>query len=67
MISLIEIIVLTLTAIVATNCIAWGMILRKLDNCEEMLEDAEDRCFEDAREAEELQDELDKIYRGMND
>ena len=63
--SIMEIIILTLIAIVATNCIAWGMIWRKLDNCEAMLEDAEDRCFEDAREAEELQDEMDKIYRGM--
>ena len=63
--NIIEMIVLTLVAIVATNCIAWGMICRKLDNCEEMLEDAEDRWFEDARAAREMQKEMDKIYRGM--
>ena len=60
--SIIEMIVLTLIAIVATNCIAWGMIWRKLDNCEEMLEDAEDRWFEDARAAREMQKEMDKLY-----
>ena len=61
--SIMEIIILTLIAIVATNCIAWGMIWRKLDNCEEMLEDAEDRCFEGAREAEEMQKEMDELYK----
>ena len=63
--NIIEMIVLTLIAIVATNCIAWVMIWRKLDNCEEMLEDAEDRYCTDARAAERLQKEMDKIYRGM--
>ena len=60
--NIIEMIVLTLIAIFATNCIAWGMIWRKLDNCEEMLEDAEDRWFEDARAAREMQKEMDKLY-----
>ena len=60
--NIIEMIVLTLIAIVATNCIAWGMIWRKLENCEEMLEDAEDRWFEDARAAREMQKEMDKLY-----
>ena len=63
--SIIQMIVLTLIAIVATNCIAWGMIWRKVDNCEEMLEDAEDRSGRDARAAEQLQREMDKIYGGM--
>jgi hypothetical protein len=38
------------------------MIWRKLDNCEEMLEDAEDRWFEDARAAREMKKEMDKLY-----
>jgi len=63
--SIIEMIILTLIAIVATNCIAWGMIWRKLDNCEEMLEDAEDRSGRDARVAEQFQREMDEIYGGM--
>ena len=57
--NIIQMIILTLIAILITNAIAWFMIWRKVANCEEMLEDAEDasKCGFDVKA---YLDELDK-------
>ena len=63
--NIIQIILLSIIADKVIQIVFNFLMWRKLDNCEEMLEDAEDRWFEDARAAREMQKEMDKIYRGM--
>ena len=63
--NIIQIILLSIIADKVIQIVFNFLMWRKLDNCEEMLEDAEDRYCADAREAEQLQKEMDKIYRGI--
>ena len=62
--NIIQIILLSIIADKVIQIVFNFLMWRKLDNCEEMLEDAEDRYCTDARAAEQLQRELDKIYGG---